>query len=963
MPRATNTYGGDGNIVIGTSVDMYGMNTGLKKIEKSFKRLNYMLGGIIGITGLAKLGKAALDAASNLEEVQNIVDVTFGDMSEEVDTFAKTAIDKFGISELAAKQTAGSFMAMGKALNISQKDAKNMSLQLTALTGDMSSFYNISQDYARTALSAVYTGETETLKRYGIVLTEANLQEYALSQGIDTQVKKMDARSKAMLRYKYIVDQLNFVSGDFERTQNSWANQVRLLSQSWTQFLNVLGKGLTTVLTPMLGVLRRIVVALTALAKTIGGTFVKVFGIEMPEATDTIANTANVAEDAAEAEDELADATENASKAAKKSLAVWDDLNVLQQDTSNLVSGKNNKGNVGDDLSSIDFGIEDYAVDGNALEEFIHSFDSLFDLGRYISDGLATAMAKIDWEPIYNKARGFGRGLADFLNGLITPDLFYQTGRTIAGALNTAIYASLSFARTFDFKNLGLSIANGINGLFRNFDAGAFADSIDAWVQGIFDVVVTALANIDWLTVWDKAKEFLENIDLKTVAIIIGAITIKKIGGFIFFGGLASLLSKALLSPVTSAFSTAFGEALSSSAVMTAITDKAGAIGGALANALPTIGGIVSIIGGMFSAVLAFIDMLKNGFSWFDEIIMVLGVALTAIGAIILGAPAVVAGAVAGIVAALATIVVVVKDNWAIISAFFKRVFDKIELFLHDIIDSVVSNVTTIMQSISEILSTIRSIIHKALSTIDNFIYGTITNITNGVTLNVSGIKDFLSNILNSIKTITSNVLSRISGTIGAVINGISNAIIAVLDTIKAVWNIVFNSIKTTTTVTFNGIWNFIKKIINTIISGIERFANSIISAINAIINAFNILHFDVDMPDWIAKKTGVENFSFGLNIPNVRQISIPRLAKGGVIPANAPFMAMLGDQKHGTNIEAPLDTIVQAMIQALGQYNNNRQNQQIVLNIDGQTLARLIVPYNLDELNRRGYNVNVLSK
>ena len=116
MPRASTTYGGDGTIVIGTSVDVGGMNTGLQKIEKSFKKLNFLLGGILGIAGFVKLGKAALNAASDLQEVQNIVDVVFGDMAEEVNEFAKDAIYQFGMSELAAKQTAGSFMAMGKAM-------------------------------------------------------------------------------------------------------------------------------------------------------------------------------------------------------------------------------------------------------------------------------------------------------------------------------------------------------------------------------------------------------------------------------------------------------------------------------------------------------------------------------------------------------------------------------------------------------------------------------------------------------------------------------------------------------------------------------------------------------------------------------------------------------------------------------------------------------------------------------
>ena len=177
----------DGNIIIGTSVDMHGMNTGLKKISKSMNNLSKKITGIFGLAGfgiagaLIALGKASLDAASDLQEVQNVVDVSFtkldeagnvvSDMTWKIEQFANTCIEKFGMSRLAAKQTAGSFMAMGKSMGLTMEEASDMSVKLTGLTGDFASFYNISQEYARVALSAVYTGETETLKRYGIVLS------------------------------------------------------------------------------------------------------------------------------------------------------------------------------------------------------------------------------------------------------------------------------------------------------------------------------------------------------------------------------------------------------------------------------------------------------------------------------------------------------------------------------------------------------------------------------------------------------------------------------------------------------------------------------------------------------------------------------------------------------------------------------------------------------------------------
>ena len=147
----------DGNIIIGTSVDVGGLNTGLKKIEKSFGKIGRLASLVLGVGAFVKLGKAALDAASDLQEVQNVVDVAFGkgtskDMTGKIERFAETCIQDFGMSRFAAKQTAGSFMAMGKSMGLTMEEASDMSVSLTGLTGEKASFLNIKQYYARVAL-------------------------------------------------------------------------------------------------------------------------------------------------------------------------------------------------------------------------------------------------------------------------------------------------------------------------------------------------------------------------------------------------------------------------------------------------------------------------------------------------------------------------------------------------------------------------------------------------------------------------------------------------------------------------------------------------------------------------------------------------------------------------------------------------------------------------------------------
>lgn len=508
----------DGNIIIGTSVDMYGMNTGLKKIKNAVKQLSYFAGATLGIVGLVKFGKAALDAASDVQEVQNVVDVSFGEMSWMVEDFAKTCIEKFGMSELAAKQTAGSFMAMGKSLGLTKDTAAKMSLQLTGLTGDFASFYNISQDYARVALSAIYTGETETLKRYGIVLTEANLQEFAAKRGIEGKVKAMDAATKTMLRYQYVMAATTDITGDFARTADSWANQVRVLQERWKQLLITVGNGLKVVFTPVLRYLNQVLGAFIKFANTIGAILAKLFGLkwssvsgDIGDLSDSLSGVSDGAEDAADGLDDAGDSAKKAGKEAKKALAPFDELNNVLTDTGKAAKGAAGGGGAGglDDLG-FDLGGGWSGFDPKVL---LPDIADLFELGRYLSKLLEDMLRNIDWAKVYLAAKNFGKGLADFLNGLITPSLFDAIGETIANSLNAALNAAFTFGKLFDWTNLGRSLAAGVNSFFENFDFELLGRTINVWAKGILDTILQFMRDVDWELIGKQIGTLLKTID------------------------------------------------------------------------------------------------------------------------------------------------------------------------------------------------------------------------------------------------------------------------------------------------------------------------------------------------------------------------------------------------------------------------------------------------------------------
>lgn len=836
----------DGNIIIGTSVDVGGLNTGLAKINKSFKKLERLAMLTIGAGALTKLGKAAVEAASDLQEVQNIVDVSFGDMAYKIEAFADSCIDLYGMSEFSAKQTAGAFMAMGNAMGLTRKEASDLSIKLTGLTGDFASFYNISQEYAKVALSAVYTGETETLKRYGIVLTEANLQEYAQSIGIQKSVKAMGARDKLILRYKYIMETTKDIQGDFVRTQDNWANSVRVLQERWKQFLITLGDGLITTLTPIVRVLNVIIDRLIQMTRVFWTIMSNIFGIDLQSFKDQVSGLGDTSDETASNMEDLADGVKEATKAAKKAIAPYDELTLIAKD---LTSSTDNTDSLLD-LGDIDLGLNSSGA-GKQVDDFFSNINTLFDFGKLIGDSISNSLDKINWNSIYDKFKNFGKGLAEFLNGLFSTDVFGSVGKTIASALNSAIYAALNFGQDFDWSKLGTKIASGINEFFLTFDFAALAETINVWVQGLFTLIKDMLTNIDWKGVFQGVKDFFSNLDPETVAILMGFIILKKLISMSLMTVLIEGIAEGLglknitLVALISKFGKAIGEKLASPLTWTAIgTGLKNAFKSAinfviktiphlistlflklklcltggfstlfanlqLGNSLnasltyafgsiaTTISGIIATIGGAVLAGVNFFKMLKDGFSWLKEALMVIGIAITAVGAVILGAPAAIAAVVAGIVAAVATLVVVIKENWNSICEWFAGIP---EWFNTNVVEPIGTFFTTVGTTIGDFFSGIwdkvTGIWGKAKDWMDTTVITPISDLFSGVAERIGQFFEGCWIIIKAVWIIVSewfdkNVVTPISNLFTFLGNLVSKAFQDCLTFIKGLWAVV----------------------------------------------------------------------------------------------------------------------------------------------------------------------------
>lgn len=244
------------------------------KSTDAFSRLAKAIGLVMIARKALDTTKTGIDYASDLAEVQNVVNVTFGSATEAINSWSKECLAAYGMNEVSAKRYAGTIGAMLKSSGLAGDTIVDMSKDMVGLAGDMASFYNLDLETAFEKIRSGISGETEPLKQLGINMSVANLEAYALSQGITKAYNEMSQAEQVMLRYNYLMSTTADAQGDFARTQDSYANQTRLLSESWLEFTGVMAEQLLPVLTTIVSWLNNIVAFLTENADMVSAVLV-----------------------------------------------------------------------------------------------------------------------------------------------------------------------------------------------------------------------------------------------------------------------------------------------------------------------------------------------------------------------------------------------------------------------------------------------------------------------------------------------------------------------------------------------------------------------------------------------------------------------------------------------------------------------------------------------------------------
>lgn len=341
-------------------------------VGSAFKKLGGIVAAAFAVGKLVEFGKQSVELASNLSEVQNVVDVTFGGMAADINNWSKTMLQGFGLSELSAKKYSSTLGAMMKSSGLAGTQMEGMSKKLAELSADMASFYNLSNDEAFEKIRSGISGETEPLKQLGVNMNVANMEAYALTQGIKKQYQEMSQAEQTLLRYNYLLSVTKDAQGDFARTSGSWANQVKLLGEQWKIFQGTMGAGFINILAPVIRGLNLLIQKLQIAAQYFKAFTAMLFGDASGGSVSSAADTAAVStEDMGGVVSDVGKATKKAGKDVKGALGGFDQLNTLTQaaasNASDAASGMADMGNM--DLGgNIDLGV---TIDPSQLEPVI----------------------------------------------------------------------------------------------------------------------------------------------------------------------------------------------------------------------------------------------------------------------------------------------------------------------------------------------------------------------------------------------------------------------------------------------------------------------------------------------------------------------------------------------------------------------------------------------------------------
>lgn len=870
-----------GEIGLDLVINQNQFKTQMAGITGLAKKAGMALAAAFSIKKVVDFGKSCLELGSDLAEVQNVVDVTFPSMTAQVDKFAQSAAKSFGLSETMAKRYTGTFGAMAKAFGFTEKQAYDMGTTLTGLAGDVASFYNISQDEAYTKLKSVFTGETESLKDLGVVMTQSALDAYAMANGFGKTTAQMSEAEKVALRYAFVQDQLTAATGDFARTSDSWANQCRIMKLQFDSLKASIGQGLINLFTPVLRVINAMIGKLAVLASAFKSFTELITGKK--SSAQQIADVGNAAstgmDSAAESADNATKSTNKTAGAAKKaakelrSLMGFDKINKLDSKTDS--SSKSSNSNA---VPSTNFGS-------------LAQGDTVIDKTSKSAQKLANLLKRI-WKPFQDAWKTEGKNTlnaASFAFKSIEK-LAKSVGKSIVNVWTNGTGTKMLTTILQIAQNILMIIGNIASQLDKAWNKNSVGTGI---IQGIADIYQAILDFVNKITKataeWAKKLDFYPLLD--SIKNLLGALSplIEKIGNYLDF-----LYEKIVLPLLKWVIESA----------LPTIINLAARFLGLLGKFQPVIDVIGSTLIGVFAAT---------------KIVSLIGTVSAAISGLIalFTGPAGLMGGISAIVTALGGPVVLAIGAAIAAGILLYKNWDTVKEKCTQLKKWVVEKVTGLRDSAVGAFNTLREKTVSSMKTL------------------ASNAKEKWKSIKDNFSQFSSWLGSKFASAWKSGFEGLKSTAIGFRDKVKSVfrdgkgyfneilrfmnekflgkWKKAWKDIRDTFSDVFSALGSLAKKPINAIISAF----NSVIKTINALITKINSIKFTIDIPDWIPGFGGSSWGFRGFSIPKMSYV--PALAQGAYVKPNTPQLAMIGDNMHQGEFVAPEDKLKQAVREASG--------------------------------------------
>ncbi len=927
--------------------------------SSSFKKIGAMAAAAFSVQAVGKFVGSCLELGSNLSEVQNVVDTAFPKMSAQVDAFAKNAMESFGLSETVAKQYMGTFGAMSKAFGFAEQDAYEMSATLTGLAGDVASFYNLDPSEAYTKLKSVFTGETESLKDLGVVMTQAALDQYALANGFGKTTSAMSEQEKVSLRLAFVTDQLSLASGDFIRTQDSWANQTRVLALRFDALKASLGKGFIAVFTPIVKGINWVLANLQPLADSFASLMEMLTGSSGDTGGGSGAALADTSADlssATDAADSLGSGLsdtgkkgESAAKKIKKAFAGVDTINKLSFDSGSSGSDSGSGGSGGgltgggSVAEAVDF--PKAAEEANAFNGMLQGIiDEFKRLGELFKQGFEIGFG--DSFENLDRLKWYAVTIKNSLKSIFTDP-------EVAGAAKKWVDSTVMALGqiTGSIASIGTTIATLLVGSVATYLSSntEFIKSIikkwfliDSEINEIVGDFSSALADI--------ASVFSSPTAINIGANLITAIVNGALGAMVVIKQLGLDILDTLTGPIIEnkdKIKQALEETLKPIETITetlanAVNDTLKSIFDAYEEhvkpAFDNIKqGLSDIVGTLLDSYNTYIAPVLNEISgrfqemWEEHIQPAIDGIITFIGKITELVSLVFKNIFAPFIEFL-------TENLApVVGEVLGGIWDIIEelvSFIGDCANTIIDILNSICDFLLDVFSgdwekvwnDICSFLQNIWDSMCQFVDDAINSIKSVIDDVLGAIEDTWNNVWEGVSNFVGDIWNGICSTIDSAINGVQDAISGVLDKISSIWEDMWSGLKDFVKSTWDkiidlfgeggkifsgvvgGIANVFKNIVNCILDGINKVIRVPFDTINGLLNTIRT----IDIPIIGQPFLGL----WGKNPLPVPQI--PKLAEGGYVGANQPQLAMIGDNKRYGEIVAPENKMLDMINTAL---------------------------------------------